>query len=68
MRAFFFFLLGLLAAFAMASSMALAAPADPAQRDAVLAVYQAWNNAVVAGKLDEAVALRTVALQQAMRA
>lgn len=64
MRAFLAGMLGLLAAFAMASSMALAAPADPAQRDAVLAVYQAWNKAVVAGKLDEAVALRTVAMRK----
>lgn len=38
---------------------ALAAPADPAQRDAALAVFNAWNKAVAAGKLNDALALRS---------
>ncbi len=36
-----------------------AAPVEPAQRDAVLAVYQAWNKAIAAGKLNDAMALRS---------
>jgi hypothetical protein len=38
-----------------------AAPADPAQRDAALAVFQAWNKAIAAGKLADATPLRTAA-------
>jgi len=45
---------------------ALAAPADPAQRDAALAVYQAFNKAVAAGKLNDALALRTTAMRARM--
>lgn len=42
---------------------AQAAAADPAQRDAALAVYQAFNKAVLAGKLNDALALRTTAMR-----
>ena len=41
------------------AAMAAAAPVDPAQRDAALAVYASWNKAIAAGKLNDALALRT---------
>lgn len=45
------------------ASAAAAAPVDSAQRDAALAVFQAWNQAIAAGKLNEATALRTAAMR-----
>jgi hypothetical protein len=45
------------------ASAAIAAPVDPAQRDAALAVFQAWNKAIAADKLNDATALRTAAVR-----
>ena len=41
------------------TAAAIAAPVEPAQRDAMLAVYTAFNKAIAAGKLDDALALRS---------
>ena len=46
-------------ALAMWSAAAIAAPVEPAQRDSMLAIYTAFNKAVAAGKLDDALALRS---------
>ena len=46
-------------ALAIWTAAAIAAPVEPAQRDAMLAVYTAFNKAVAAGKLDDALALRS---------
>jgi len=45
------------------AAMAAAAPVDPAQRDAALAVYASWNKAIAAGKLNDALAFRTAGLR-----
>ena len=54
MRTLLACMLGLLLA-----ATAVAAPVEPTQREAVLAVYAAWNKAIAAGKLNDALALRT---------
>ncbi len=59
MRIFLACLLGLL----LSMPAGRAAPPDPAQRDAALAVFHAWNKAIAAGRLDEAVALRSAAMR-----
>ncbi len=48
-----------LAILAAGLTQAVADPVEPAQRDAVLAIYQAWNKAIAAGKLNDAMALRS---------
>lgn len=51
----------------LGAAAAFAAPADPAQREAAMAVFAAWNKAVAAGKLDDAFALRTAAMRARIR-